>query len=1250
MTVSSTTKSRSSKSRQYVDFDEFIDYQLQRARRGIRSTDVITACVGVGVILLGYIVLFTVLDHWVIDGGFGRTARMSLVVLLGIVSAAWLVRRLAAPLSGSVTDLYAAKTIEKSEPGLRSLLLSLVDLTRSRRRVNSSVRSALEKQAAVRLSRVAVEDTVDRRELMQFMWILLGLVVACCVYAVISPRGLSFVRPLTFFDAAVATQTRIDDVRPGDSDLLAGSQLEVVADIRGEIPDAVSLHFTTDDQRFVDETIPMRRVDQGLRQFRGIITGENGRGLLQSLSYYVRAGDSTSDTYRVTILEPPSANVLEVRYTFPDYMRFAPRTQPGGHIDTWEGAQISIRAETNMPVRSAVLRFLDRPDLTQKAEESRMTITDGTRLEAAWTAKARGDGSWPAHYYIHCLNDQHETDPDPSIYNVNVRRDQPPVVNLLDPIRGIELPENGDLSVMVRAEDPDFMLESVSLAVRPGESDTTDRHVMYSSSEDGERAGFSSQRAFSVRNTLQLSEGDLAEIWIEAVDNKTPFGNTSRTRRITLKITEPASREELRRQQEADEQHKQQIRHEQSENSQRNRDPAEDDDRNTEEPPGHDQNPSDEADSDERQSDESGEGGEQGRATRREDSMEPDDDSDPTGVGDATGEPGEKKDDDEALQELIRRMQQEGEIPEDDDAPPQGELPPNEQQETSTGQERGSDGELNGSGENNDARRPESLSPAESDPVDGDPAGETDSPTDNSEMESMSEVDPVGSSQSDDADQSGNNEPNQSTDAESSGATDDSMPPDPATSTSNDDNAAESSPDETSASDESAAHEKTRPQSNSSDAEQPENASSARSRDEAEDGERSGNKPSTSNPGDRTGQEPNADDSSESRQSDRRQSRNGTREDQPANRQDTRSRSERAPERRRTPDANRDGRVSDVVEDPEAADNPSDPPRPPADRPPRNDARRDDSPPPDPGDREPPADVPGGARTSENDGAPSALQEDNMDSGETSESDGSSGTPQTSQDGSGDPESAQQSPAGASAPQQSTEEGSPENSGSSKSDEKSDSEDAQSESESRSGAEDGDGSGTASDATGASPLPGDSGSSRSGTSAGGRAGSAPTQPPGPPPEGGGGMSPSSVEPGDEAHLEDARKAADLVLTRLHRELKRGEVDRQLLEDLGWTEADLRRFAQRLRNNLQADRQPSDDSPESLARRKQFEEMLRSMNLKSRGTFRRGRSDRDDTIDGTGPRQSQPPPEYRETFRAYKRSLSRNRARPGDSSQ
>ncbi len=86
-------------------------------------------------------------------------------------------------------------------------------------------------------------------------------------------------------------------------------------------------------------------------------------------------------------------------------------------------------------------------------------------------------------------------------------------------------------------------------------------------------------------------------------------------------------------------------------------------------------------------------------------------------------------------------------------------------------------------------------------------------------------------------------------------------------------------------------------------------------------------------------------------------------------------------------------------------------------------------------------------------------------------------------------------------------------------------------------------------------------------------------------------------------MANKRKAANLVLERLKEQLERGEMDAEWRERLGVSDEQLRDFGQRLEQRL-AD-QGDDLSPEGQARRRQFEETLRTIEFDSRGRAARG---------------------------------------------
>ncbi|HEY2249419.1 MAG TPA: hypothetical protein VGH74_00115, partial [Planctomycetaceae bacterium] len=132
--------------------------------------------------------------------------------------------------------------------------------------------------------------------------------------------------------------------------------------------------------------------------------------------------------------------------------------------------------------------------------------------------------------------------------------------------------------------------------------------------------------------------------------------------------------------------------------------------------------------------------------------------------------------------------------------------------------------------------------------------------------------------------------------------------------------------------------------------------------------------------------------------------------------------------------------------------------------------------------------------------------------------------------------------------------------------------------------------------------------------------------------------PNSAEE-EQANLEAARKATNLVLQRLKSQLERGEVDQEMMDELGWKDKkDIEKFVKYLEKGMA---KPDDDnSPEAEARRMQFEETLRSMNLGNETQRRTGSVGQERAIEQIGAKNAPVPREYQKVWESYTRSLSK----------
>jgi hypothetical protein len=517
------------------DLGQYIDQQLLRARQSLKTTDVLTAAALLGAAVVGYVLLFIVLDQ-MIPGGLPSGLRWALLIAWIGGVLAWTWWSLILPAWRALNRLYVARELERAEPGLKSNLLNLVDLQQAGRTVDPAVLRAIERQTATKLSTLDLQQAIDHRPFIRSAYLLVGLLAVLAFYAMLSPKrlGPTLLRMIPFADVQASTRTQILRVDPGDTQTISGRPLEVLVDLAGEMPKSATLLFTTDDLQYRDEALELRPESEQGQRYRGMLPAEAVR---QSLSYTIEAGDSRSRAYRVTVHQPPSATVEQVVITPPGYTKLEPVTVTGGAITAWEGSDVALHGGVNREVARAKIELLDE-ERKATGEELPLTVVEGRKLTANWAMKLRGDGSHAPNYRLQVETEQGETDPAPTVYPLTIRADKPPEVALLDPTEPQVVPANAVIPLMIAARDVDFSLTSVQIRVeKSGET------IYLENLFTGEQREFSKQHDFALER-LGLKAGDQIQLWVEAVDNRQPRANRTNSPRLAITVQEPVSRQE----------------------------------------------------------------------------------------------------------------------------------------------------------------------------------------------------------------------------------------------------------------------------------------------------------------------------------------------------------------------------------------------------------------------------------------------------------------------------------------------------------------------------------------------------------------------------------------------------------------------------------------------------------------------------------------------------------------------------------
>jgi hypothetical protein len=522
-----------------VGYDEYINTQVETTRRLVKVVDLATSLVVLVAGVLAYLLAVAIVEHWLVPGGFPVLVRAVLFALLAGGVAYFAYRRLWPPLIHAINPVYAAQAIEQSAPTLKNSLINLLLFRQHRGEISEAVYRTLEEQAAQRLTRIPVESAVDRSLLVRCGYVLLVVVAIGSLYKVLSPKDpiVAARRVLMpWAEIVPASRVTIADVTPGTVTVSRGEFVDVSARVRGiGENDPVLLRFTTEDGQAVNKPIPMRLSKDGFRFETRLPAGDEraaSLGVAQNLRYRIEAGDARSLDYQVRVVPAPSILVERIEYEYPEYTGFDDRVIEGlGDIRAIEGTRVTIHARANGPIKEAHVDFDadGRRDLRMTAE--------GNQARASFVLALREDRQTPKHasYVLRFANAEDRTNRDPVKYPIHVEPDLTPEVAIRNPQekeRQVRLDET--VTIEVDAIDPDFALAEVRLHGHAASRVAIDEPLL-----EREHTGRFAARFQFTPGRHDLRAGDVVKYWATANDNRTPQAGVAKSEEKIFRITSP---------------------------------------------------------------------------------------------------------------------------------------------------------------------------------------------------------------------------------------------------------------------------------------------------------------------------------------------------------------------------------------------------------------------------------------------------------------------------------------------------------------------------------------------------------------------------------------------------------------------------------------------------------------------------------------------------------------------------------------
>jgi hypothetical protein len=544
MAIGTARKSKAAEERRLPD--KVIDRQLTRVRRHIRVTDLISGFMTLAAGLLMYLLLVVLVDHWLFDLG---TAFRWLALLVLIIGPAWFfATRILPGLLRGINPAFAAQTIERSEPTLKNSVVNYLLLRRDRAALHEVVFQAVQQQAAADVSHVAVEQTVDRSAVIKAGYVLVAVMAVSAAYKILSPKDpVQTVRRIVapWADIVRPARVLISDVQPGDAKVLHGDKLIVSALVRGvKDQDRVALLYSTEDGQLVDRELRMKLDSSGLRHT--VEVTPEGEGLEQSLVYRIVAGDTSTANYHVEILSAPTIQIDSVEYDYPAYTR-RPRevVRQQGDLKAIEGTRVTIRAQTNQPIQTATFHL-------QAAESATAADRTSSKVVQQFPMEFQGSDTWrqiilelsddrrtpniPKYsaYHLAFTNALGQSSQRPVVHRIEVVPDLAPEVEILTPDKQrLEVPLSGSQPIEIRAIDPDYGLSQLRLKATVAGKEILNESLM---GGDATQPGQLITTFDFQPKQWKLAVDDQVSYWAEAADNRTavnsdsPAPNVSRSR------------------------------------------------------------------------------------------------------------------------------------------------------------------------------------------------------------------------------------------------------------------------------------------------------------------------------------------------------------------------------------------------------------------------------------------------------------------------------------------------------------------------------------------------------------------------------------------------------------------------------------------------------------------------------------------------------------------------------------------------
>ncbi len=424
-------------------------------------------------------------------------------------------------LSRRFSQEHAARYIEQKQPRLRNNLINSLQLypqvavSQNAPGFSAPMVLALLRTTRNEVSGLKVNELLDAGRVKSSLRLFSFLFIPVIAMVLFNPSwvGQTFSLLIHPLDHLPPSQTAIE-VNPKGLRVVRGAPATIEATASGAIPISLDLIVwagTNDRGELVgEEKLAMESLGDG--KFRVKLAH-----LKRTLSYRAVSGSFSSPVYSAEAIDPPEIGNIQLTVFPPAYTGLGATSSTGGNVEGLKGSNLKINALSTNDIVKAEVVLGDGKRVPLKI--------DGRKLQGNLVL-------FQSQQYQILVEDRHGFRNSPISYDLKVRPDGFPTIDLLRPTEDMEI--NGDeiLTLEYSARD-DFGLAEVTLSVKIG--DRQDRIRLQK--DDARRLILRDQYRWDL-GRLALRDGEDALFNLEVTDNDTVSGpklGASRPIRLRLK-------------------------------------------------------------------------------------------------------------------------------------------------------------------------------------------------------------------------------------------------------------------------------------------------------------------------------------------------------------------------------------------------------------------------------------------------------------------------------------------------------------------------------------------------------------------------------------------------------------------------------------------------------------------------------------------------------------------------------------------